>query len=395
MKKKILVISNFGKLPNERGNNRFIYWINMIDKQKCDVELITSNFSHGRKIHRKLDEDSNFDYKITLIDEPGYKKNVSLKRMYSHHIFAKNVEKYLDTIEKPDIIYVAVPSLDVAEVACKYANKNNIKLIIDIQDLWPEAFKMVLNVPLLFKPMEMKANRIYSSADVILAVSKTYEDRARSVNSKCLESTNVYLGTDLEQFDLYKEKNKITHDDDLVRVAYIGTLGHSYDIECIIDGIKILKDRGIENILFVVMGDGPLREQFEESAQSKNIKADFKGRLDYEEMIGVLCSCDIAVNPIVKGAAQSIINKVGDYAASGLPVINTQECKEYQDLVQEYDIGFNVACGDAHGVADKLEMLYNDKDLRIKLGNNNRKLAEEKFDRAKTYLKIKELIENG
>lgn len=49
----------------------------------------------------------------------------------------------------------------------------------------------------------------------------------------------------------------------------------------------------------------------------KEIYAEFTGRLSYEKMVGLLCSCDIVVNPINKGAAQSITNKVGDYALSG------------------------------------------------------------------------------
>ena len=40
--------------------------------------------------------------------------------------------------------------------------------------------------------------------------------------------------------------------------------------------------------------------------------------MSYEDMVQTLVQCDIAVNPIIKGAAQSIINKVGDYAAAGL-----------------------------------------------------------------------------
>lgn len=55
----------------------------------------------------------------------------------------------------------------------------------------------------------------------------------------------------------------------------------------------------------------------------------------YPEMCGRLVACYIAVNPITHGAAQSIINKHGDYAASGLPVVNTQECEEYRNLVGE------------------------------------------------------------
>ena len=398
MKKKILIIANFTKLPWEQGNSRFPYIINLIDKEKYDVELVTSSFSHGEKRQREnKSNDMDLDYKITLIDEPGYKKNVSLKRFYSHYVFAKNVEKHLGEIEKPDIIYCAVPSLDVAKVAAKFAENNDIKFVIDIQDLWPEAFKMVFNIPVLsdiiFYPMKKTANYIYSKANSIVAVSKTYANRAAVVNKKFDKKLPVFLGTDLETFDNAKKVHEIVWDDDVVRLAYIGTLGHSYDIKCIIDAIKILNEKGLKNILFIVMGDGPLKESFEAYSKENNVNCEFTGRLAYEEMVGRLCACDIAINSITKGAAQSIINKVGDYAASGLPVVNNQESKEYRKLVEDYQIGFNVENSNPQEMAEKIELLYKDKELRKRLGENNRKLAEEKFDRNHTYKVIKELLE--
>ena len=97
----------------------------------------------------------------------------------------------------------------------------------------------------------------------------------------------------------------------------------------------------MQNIKFIVMGDGPLKSEFEDYAREKNVNAEFLGRLEYEKMTGILCACDIAVNPIKAKSAGSIINKVADYAAAGLPVINTQECEEYRNLVENYKIGFN------------------------------------------------------
>ncbi len=394
--KKILVIANFTKLPNENGNSRFTYILDLLDKENCDVELITSSFSHGEKKQRK-NEDYNVEYKITLIDEPGYKKNVSLKRFRSHYIFAKNVKKYLEQIEKPNCIYCAIPSLDVAKVVAKFAEKNNIEFIIDVQDLWPEAFKMVFSVPIIsdiiFAPMKKTADYIYSKADYIFAVSNTYADRAAKANKKYKQKNSVFLGTDLEKFDKAKKEFEIVPFDDVVRVAYIGTLGHSYDIKCVIDSIKILYDKGLTNILFVVMGDGPLQEVFESYGKEKDVNCEFTGRLRYDEMIGKLCSCDIAVNSITKGAAQSIINKVGDYAAAGLPVVNNQECIEYRKLVEDYQIGYNVEVSNPEELAEKIEMLYKDKSLRERLGKNNRCLAEEKFDRKNTYKIIKNILE--
>ncbi len=398
MKKKLLVIANFTKLPNENGNSRFTYIINLIDKEKYDVELITSSFSHGEKKQRGEIKIEGLDYKITLIKEPGYKKNVSLKRFYSHYIFAKNVKKYLEKSKNnPDIIYCAVPSLDVAKVVSNFAKKNNVRFIIDIQDLWPEAFKMVFNVPvisnIIFAPMERLANKIYSKADDIVAVSDTYVKRAIKVNQKCDKKLTVFLGTDLDYFDKCKNKDKLEKDKKNLEIAYIGTLGHSYNIKNIIDAIAILNQKEIENIKFVIMGNGPLEQEFKNYAIEKNVTCEFTGRLDYEKMIPRLCEADISVNPIKKGAAQSIINKVGDYAAAGLPVISTQECTEYKKIVEDYKIGYNVQNDSPEEIAEKILELYNNEELRKEYGKNNRYLAEEKFNRKTNYLKIKELIE--
>ena len=110
-------------------------------------------------------------------------------------------------------------------------------------------------------------------------------------------------------------------------------------------------------------------------------------------MCGVLSSCDIVVNPIVPNAAQSIINKHADYAASGLPVISTQECPEYRNLVETYKMGFNCRCGGAEDLAEKLALLINDPELRREMGQNARKCAQERFDRKITYQVLTKAID--
>ncbi len=397
--KKILIIANFARFPWEEGNGRFNYIINSLNPERVEIEFITSSFFHGEKRQRDFNDKrfENLNYKATLIKEPGYRKNVCLKRFYSHNVFAQNVKRYLKTIEKPDLIYVAIPSLDVAKVAANYAQKNNIKFAIDIQDLWPEAFKMVLNIPvisdIIFLPMKWQADEIYKKADYIISVSDTYANRVVKVNKKYEEKIVAYLGTDLEYFDECKNNSKIEKNNNIFEIAYLGTLGSSYDIKNVIDAIKILNDKGINNFKFSLFGNGPLEEEFKNYAKEKNINCDFTGRLDYEKMVQRLCASDIAINPIRKKSAASIINKVGDYAAAGLPVINTQESLEYRKLVEDYNIGFNIENNNPEQMADKILELYNNKKLRDVFGKNNRRLAEEKFDRRKSYLKIKELIE--
>lgn len=167
-------------------------------------------------------------------------------------------------------------------------------------------------------------------------------------------------GNDKVVFDSAKLKYHVDRPDDEIWLCYIGSLSYSYDIECVIDALDVVKKRGQVNcnIKFMIIGDGPLREKFTCYANEKEVYAEFTGRLSYEKMVGLLCSCDIVVNPINKGAAQSITNKVGDYALSGLPVINTQECEEYRMLMRSIQLWVNCRSRNSGNVALVLEKLY-------------------------------------
>lgn len=394
LKKDILIIDT--PYVNLSGNNRSNYIPTLLIKNGYKVEKVSSNFNHQTKEHIYTVE-KEIPFKVTLIETNGYKKNVSLKRFISQKSYARNLNKYLKSRKKPDVIYNFIPSLDVGSVVRKYAKKNNIKLIIDIRDLWPEAFNLVIKVPwiskMLFFSQTIKANKIYAYADEIIAVSDTYRDKALKVNKKLSIGHTIFLGTDLDDFDKYVlSTNECEVNSKNIKLAYVGTLGHSYDLITTFDSIKILDDKGYKNIEIFIFGSGPLEEKYKHYAKKLNLNVRFFGRLVYSKMVPILVQCDIALNPISKGAAQSIINKHADYAAAGLPVINTQESKEYRKLVEDNKVGFNVKPNDSLDMAKKIEILINSKNMRKEFGENHRKLAENKFDRSKTYYKIVELI---
>lgn len=394
----ILIIAHFAQVPGERGNDRFHYIAERMSAEGTSAELVTTTFSHLAKTQRQLTERqlNSINYKLTMLYEPGYLKNVSINRLYSHYKMGKSLEKYLRNRKKPDVLYCAVPSLSVAKVAAMYANEQGIRFIVDIQDLWPEAFRMVFNLPVvsdvLFEPMKRAADYIYSSADAIVAVSQTYAKRGLKASGRWQKANVVFLGTDLDYFDrLARADNPLVmKPSNEVWLAYVGTLGHSYEITSVIEALALVKDTC--NVRLMVMGDGPLERTFEEYAKERGVAAVFTGRLAYGNMVSILTMCDIAVNPIAKGSAASIINKVGDYAAAGLPVINTQECEEYRQLLEAYSAGIN--CDTVAAMARAIEQLCTDHYLRRSMGRNSRKLGETYFDRGQTYGVIVDLI-NG
>ncbi len=389
---KIYLVAHFCSDFSSKGNNRFNYLASLLAKRKNDVVFFTTDFSHVKK-SKRITTGFEVPYKINFIHESGYKKNVSMQRIISHRMFSKNLANNMKHLPLPDVVYLSIPSIDAAYVTAKYCIKRNIPYILDIQDLWPEAFQLVLrHADFLFWGMKRKVDYIYKNASELVAVSETYLERAiRARNDKC-KSLCVYLGTDLKNYDSYPVHQVMKKQNELW-IVYIGTLGASYNIGIVIDAVKLLVKRGISNFSFQVFGDGPNMQEFKNLA--KGLPVHFWGRLLYEDMIGYVKNGDIAVNPIVKGAAQSIINKHADYAAAGLPIVNTQECIEYRNLLDHYKCGINCDVDSVDQVANALQFLIENPADRVRMGKNSRLMAEEVFDRSSTYQQIVDDIERS
>ena len=100
----------------------------------------------------------------------------------------------------------------------------------------------------------------------------------------------------------------------------------------------MLRDK---NVHVQILGTGSLKDELEKYSQDMD-NIHFWGFTPYPKMAAVLSKSDVVVNSFVKGAPQSIVNKVGDYLASGKPMINTLENPVFCKLVEKNNIGINV-----------------------------------------------------
>lgn len=389
----IVIIANFCMNFSEDDSGRYDYLASHLCKEH-NVELITSSFCHYTKIQR--DAPPKKPYKVTFLRVPAYEKNICFGRLRSHAIFGRKLEAYLKQRKKPDVVYCAVPSLSGPVAAARYCNQNNIRFVVDIQDLWPEAFQMALPVPvlpeLLFLPLRIIEDEIYRRADDIVAVSQTYVDRAVRVSKKCSSGHAVFIGTRLAAFDRNAQKEPLFRKKPgEIWLAYCGTLGKSYDIRGVIDALAICGDPRIH---FIVMGSGPRLSEFEQYAAEKKINARFTGYLPYDDMCALLSQCDITVNPIIGTSVSSIITKHADYTAVGLPIINTQNSPEFRRMLDEYQMGVNCENENPKALAAEIMRFCSDPALREACGKAARRCAEERFDRAFTYQEIMRAITN-
>lgn len=400
--KKIAVISMGVKLNGEKGYSRFRYIGDFLSDAGYQVDLITTTFQHWEKAQRDVEAISKEEYKFRLkfIYEPGYKKNIDLRRIASHRIAAKNLKKLLEKEGDYDLIYCEIPPNDVALAAAQYAHDKGIPFVPDVNDLWPEAMRMVVDIPvvsdILFYPLKRDAEKVYSLVSGIIGTSDEYRDRPLKNQKLDVPRKTVYVGNEIAEFDkgVSRYGSEILKEEGEFWVTYAGTIGTSYDIRTMVLAGKELMDRKMDNIKIKILGNGPLKEELEKLAKDQGCRnVEFLGYVSYPEMAAWLAKSDILVNSFVKKAPQSIVTKIGDYLAAGKPMINTCMSPEFRMKVEKDGFGINILPEDSRILADAVTDLYKDPEGRNRMGKRAREIAMEQFDRPQSYKKITELIE--
>lgn len=382
----ITIVAPYCSLPSEPYFNRFWYLAELLS-QSHDVLLITSRFRHYDKSFRRHEDAeaaSQGRLKVMLLEESGYSKNVSLGRVISHHRFVRHFEKWLENCRpgEQDIVFSAYPLIATNLLLGKHKARLGYKLIVDVQDVWPESFSSVVpflkKVPHNLLPFASRANRAYRYADALVAVSQTYLDRAKEANPN-VPSEVVYIGTDFAAIapppPRFRSKT--------VRLFYLGTLSYSYDVETVCKGVRKLLDDG-ENVELHIMGGGPDLDRLKQYA-CDGIK--FYGYIPYAEMMSVAKGCDIAVNAIHSYAMQSITNKLSDYMALQKPILNSQvndEVAEVLTLLPHADY----RSGDVDGFVQAAKDILKRKNDPVQSEEIVRR-----FKRDVAYQKIVNLIE--
>ena len=210
----ITIVAPYCSLPSEPHFNRFWYLAELLS-QSHDVLLITSNFKHYDKSFRRPEDAeaaSQGRLKVMLLEESGYSKNVSLGRVTSHHRFVKHFEKWLENCRpgEQDVVFSAYPLIATNLLLGKHKTRLGYKLIVDVQDVWPESFSSVVpflkKVPHNLLPFASRANQAYRYADALVAVSQTYLDRTKEANPN-VPGEVVYIGADFPKLDAAPAKD--------------------------------------------------------------------------------------------------------------------------------------------------------------------------------------------
>ena len=168
-------------------------------------------------------------------------------------------------------------------------------------------------------------------------------------------------------FDRYGQAN-------CFRFLYVGRISKEKNVDVLIEAFDEVLRRGCQASL-VFVGDGPQRQSLAARCQDRPIA--FTGILEGEALAQAFASGDCMVFP---STTDTFGNVVLEAQASGLPVIVSDQGGP-AEIVRRYDAGIVVDLGQPQALADAMEKVLRDADLRRDLRNRGlRNAAESKWE---------------
>ena len=341
----VWIVNPFDNLPPE-GYRPQRYWLmaRAFAQAGHQVTYWTSDFSHAHKAPRQFKETVAPDgFRLTLVPTMPYPANICLRRVRSHRALARTWRQMAAASpERPDVVIASLPPLSLASAALAFCRTVGARFVVDVQDAWPETFYRVAPA-WLFAPLRAVARRIYRAADAVTAVAARYLDLARSYGATA-PAHLCHLGIDLPPRPALRSPSR--H----LNLLYLGAMGKSYDLETVIDAIKETDDAELD-----LAGTGPKETALRaRAADCPRIR--FHGYLDAAALQTLFAQADAGVIPMFPDSCVGVPNKLADYAAAGLRIINSLP-GETADLIARFAAGAFYAAGDVQSFKDAVSAL--------------------------------------
>lgn len=373
---------------------RAINLANKLNENNYKVTLWTTDFYHQKKIHRhgsfkKIYFSDNLE--IRFIPSPGYKKNISLKRLYDHLVLGFNLYALLNKENKvPDIAFIGYPPIETAFIFGRWLKNNNVPFIVDVKDMWPEIFlkgfphRIIWLGKLMFFPYFFLSKKVISYATGISSMTSAMLDRYASKSGKQKSKFNKVfrltsersVGSPEKQSIEWWAKKKVKIDQPII--LFIGSFMSVFNFTDIQKVAEI--NPGIQ---FVLAGDGDYLSEVKKSFEElENVF--FPGWILENEVkaISLYATAFIAPYERIENFLLNFPNKIVDSLKYGKPIITSLH-GEVGKLIKANNIGFLY---EDHKDLNKIIIkLVNDKSLQREMSENASNLYNREFEFNSVY----------
>jgi glycosyltransferase involved in cell wall biosynthesis len=361
---KILLINHYAGAPIMGMEFRPYYlareWIKLGHKPL----IIAGTYSHVRKIQPKGSGQQQIDDIDYLWLKTNQYKGNGLMRFISMIIFMLQliVRSPILAMQKPNVVIASSTyPLDIFP-AFLIAKLAGARLVFEIHDLWPlspielggmskwHPFILVMRFAewFAYKMSDKIVSILPCTFNHVVLDGVKKENFLHVPNGICLddkkEVSDIKNHPTLSLIKDLKSKNNTV-------IAYTGAIGVANAVDNLIQAASLV---GHLPVIFLIVGDGPERENLKKISPSNVI---FIDKVNKDEVSLILKHVDFAYIGLHKlpslykcGTSQ---NKLYDYMFAGAPIISAMEAG--QDLVAEVKCGFSVAAENPEALAKAIE----------------------------------------
>ena len=416
----IIWINNpFDFIPGEGARlQRYGLLAQALVKAGHQVIWWSSDWNHLEKARREVAVGSRSRQlgdgavEIRLIKTMPYFKNIGLRRLISHWLYAREWARECSREhKKSDLIICSAPPLSTGWFMRGICKRLGCVGVIDVMDVWPETFERVVPAWMLW-PLRWMAKRVYESADGISTAGDSYLE----VVQRYLECADVkpmyrcYHGIEMEvgrevavgsgsrqlvvSTSILELPNFRTSPTALcpmplptgnLKLVYIGNMGKGYDLVTLVEAVSELIDAG-HAIHLDLAGKGVQEENVQSLARTKTESIRFHGVVTGDTLCTLIEQADVGIIPIFANTHVAVPYKLADYVAAGLPVISSLK-GETEKLIKRYDAGWCYDAGDVLSLKRAIQACAEERQTPYEVLRKQRarQMAEENFDAGTIY----------
>lgn len=336
--------------------------------------------------------------RILALKGIGYKKNVSLRRYIDQKILSRKFSRLIPLQSKPDIIVASLPTHDLAYVASVFAKQNDIPIIVDVRDPWPDIF--LENIPSLLRRIAkillhkdfMLTQKALGSATAIVSMMDKLLNWGLGCAGREMTWRDAVFYLGYTRDTTCNGNNKIEEMFQRIGnkfiVSFIGSFAEYHDPSILVQCAAKLQTE--KDIHFVLAGDGELMAEISKNAKSlQNLT--LTGWLDQSEINVVLRHSDVGVCTTKRNSC-FFPNKAFAYFSADLPVISAFQ-GDMKEMIEKYHIGKYYPPNDLDRLVSCIKELYNNTGMYKKMSINVRNVFDEMFDANEIYKRYVNHIE--
>tara|TARA_Y100001970_G_scaffold168897_1_gene206550 strand:+ start:30574 stop:31770 length:1197 start_codon:yes stop_codon:yes gene_type:complete len=360
--KKIVIIVENLPLPFDR---RVWQESNTLKEAGAEVFIICPKGKGYDIDYEVIDGIHIYRYRLPLEAKGalGYFLEYSYSLFYQRKLLNKiwNEHGKFDVIQAcnpPDLIYLNVK---------KYIKKG-VKFIFDHHDINPELYIAKFNrKDIFYKLLQYFERQTFRYANLSIATNESYKEIA--IKRGLMEPSKVFVvrsGPDLSRLKIQESKLEIKKNK-LITIGYIGVIGQQEGIDHLLEILKILLDKyNFNNFHCYIIGDGPVRDNMIKMSYEMKLEdfVSFPGRIPDSEMLDILNSCDICVNPDIYNEMndKSTMNKIMEYMALGKPIV---QYNLTEGRISAGEASLYAKKNNRDDFADKIMELVNNEEKRL------------------------------